>query len=381
MLRAASFVYVFDPPARKPAMSASTAPVSPSDTSTEEPRLTSLSHGGGCGCKIAPGVLSEILRGTAGMALPPELLVGIETADDAAVYQLNEEQALIATTDFFMPIVDDPFDFGRIAATNAISDVYAMGGRPIMALALVAMPIARLSVATIGRVLEGGAAICRAAGIPIAGGHTIDSVEAIYGLVALGLIHPKRVKRNADARPGDVLLLGKPLGVGVMSAALKKGALDAAGYAQMLDSTTRLNTPGPDLAALDGVHALTDVTGFGLAGHALEMARGAGCSLELDWAAVPLLDGVRALAGQGFVTGASGRNWAAYGAEVELPNGFAPEDQALLSDPQTSGGLLVACAPAEVAAVQAVFARHGFARAAVVGRMAEASAQPRVRLR
>jgi len=361
-------------------MSASTAPVSPSDTSTEEPRLTSLSHGGGCGCKIAPGVLSEILRGTAGMALPPELLVGIETADDAAVYQLNEEQALIATTDFFMPIVDDPFDFGRIAATNAISDVYAMGGRPIMALALVAMPIARLSVATIGRVLEGGAAICRAAGIPIAGGHTIDSVEAIYGLVALGLIHPKRVKRNADARPGDVLLLGKPLGVGVMSAALKKGALDAAGYAQMLDSTTRLNTPGPDLAALDGVHALTDVTGFGLAGHALEMARGAGCSLELDWAAVPLLDGVRALAGQGFVTGASGRNWAAYGAEVELPNGFAPEDQALLSDPQTSGGLLVACAPAEVAAVQAVFARHGFARAAVVGRMAEASAQPRVRL-
>ena len=167
-----------------------------------EPRLTSLSHGGGCGCKIAPGVLREILKGTAAMPIPKELLVGIETADDAAVYQLNDEQALIATTDFFMPIVDDPFDFGRIAATNAISDVYAMGGRPIMALALVGMPIDVLSTATIGRVLEGGASVCRAAGIPIAGGHTIDSVEAIYGLVVLGLVHPKRVKRNADARPG-----------------------------------------------------------------------------------------------------------------------------------------------------------------------------------
>src|ERR1700722_2779093 len=190
-----------------------------------EPRLTSLSHGGGCGCKIAPGVLSEILKGTALMPAPKELLVGIETADDAAVYRLNDQQALIATTDFFMPIVDDPHDFGCIAATNAISDVYAMGGRPIMALALVAMPINVLSVQTIGRILEGGASVCRAAGIPIAGGHTIDSVEAIYGLVALGLVHPKRIKRNADARPGDLLVLGKPVGVGVMSAALKKGAL------------------------------------------------------------------------------------------------------------------------------------------------------------
>ena len=258
-----------------------------------EPRLTSLSHGGGCGCKIAPGVLSEILKGTAAMPIPKELLVGIETADDAAVYQLNDEQALIATTDFFMPIVDDPFDFGRIAATNAISDVYAMGGRPIMALALVGMPINVLSTATIGKVLEGGASVCRAAGIPIAGGHTIDSVEAIYGLVALGLVHPKRVKRNADARAGDLLVLGKPLGVGVMSAALKKGELGEAGYAQMIASTTQLNTPGPDLAELPGVHALTDVTGFGLAGHALEMARGAGCDVQLDWASVPLLPGVR----------------------------------------------------------------------------------------
>ncbi len=338
-----------------------------------EPRLTSLSHGGGCGCKIAPGVLSEILKGTAAMPVPKELLVGIETADDAAVYQLNDEQALIATTDFFMPIVDDPFDFGRIAATNAISDVYAMGGRPILALALVGMPINVLSTQTIGRILEGGSSVCRAAGIPVAGGHTIDSVEAIYGLVALGLVHPMHVKRNADARPGDVLVLGKPLGVGVMSAALKKGELDAAGYERMIATTTRLNTPGPDVAALPGVHAMTDVTGFGLAGHALEMARGARCRVELDWASVPVLPGVRELAARGLVTGASGRNWAGYGAEVRLPDGFAAEDRALLTDPQTSGGLLVACAPQAVSEVQAIFVRHGFEQAAVVGRVAEAT--------
>jgi selenide, water dikinase len=345
-----------------------------------EPRLTSLSHGGGCGCKIAPGVLSEILRGTAAMPVPQALLVGIETADDAAVYQLNDEQALIATTDFFMPIVDDPFDFGRIAATNAISDVYAMGGRPILALALVGMPIGVLSTRTIGRILEGGASVCRAAGIPIAGGHTIDSVEAIYGLVALGLVHPKLVKRNADARPGDLLVLGKALGVGVMSAALKKGELDAAGYTQMIATTTKLNTPGPELAALPGVHALTDVTGFGLAGHALEMARGARCEVRLDWACVPLMAGVRELAGRGFVTGASGRNWAGYGSDVALPSSFAAEDQALLTDPQTSGGLLVACEPGAVDDVLAVFRRHGFAQAAVVGGVVATNAAPRLRV-
>ncbi|MBT9491367.1 MAG: selenide, water dikinase SelD [Paucibacter sp.] len=345
-------------------------------TSTE-PRLTSLSHGGGCGCKIAPGVLSEILKGTTGFPVPPELMVGIETADDAAVYKLNDEQALIATTDFFMPIVDDPFDFGRIAATNAISDVYAMGGRPIMALALVGMPINVLSTATIGRILEGGASVCRAAGIPIAGGHTIDSVEPIYGLVALGLVHPSRVKRNADARPGDVLVLGKPLGVGIMSAALKKDLLGAAGYARMIDVTTQLNTPGPDLAALDGVHALTDVTGFGLAGHALELARGAGCDVWLDWAQVPLLPGVAALAEQGIVTGASGRNWAAYGHDIHLPaQSFSSSAQALLSDPQTSGGLLVSCAPTALDAVLAVFQKHGFGDAAAVGKIAAAQDKP-----
>jgi selenide,water dikinase len=323
-------------------------------------------------------VLSEILKGTAAMPIPPELLVGIETADDAAVYKLNDTQALIATTDFFMPIVDDPFDFGRIAATNAISDVYAMGGRPILALALVGMPISVLSTATIGRVLEGGASVCRTAGIPIAGGHTIDSVEAIYGLVALGLVHPDHVKRNADARPGDVLVLGKPLGVGVMSAALKKGELDAAGYAQMIDNTTRLNTPGPALAALPGVHALTDVTGFGLAGHALELARGAGCSVHIDWARVPLLGGVHGLAGRGFITGASARNWDGYGADVALAAHLGDVDRALLTDPQTSGGLLVSCAPQALEAVLRVFREQGFGQAAVIGEVAAYSSGPRL---
>ena len=354
-----------------------------SPTESKVPRLTSLSHGGGCGCKIAPGVLSQILRSSPGLPLPPELLVGIETADDAAVYRLNDEQALVATTDFFMPIVDDPFDFGRIAATNAISDVYAMGGRPIFALALVGMPINVLPLPTIARILEGGQAACAAAGIPIAGGHTIDSVEPIYGLVVLGLVHPSRVKRNADARPGDRLVLGKPIGVGVLSAALKKERLDAEGYAQMIGCTTRLNTPGPDLAALPGVHALTDVTGFGLAGHALELARGAGCELHIDWPRVPLLPGVRALAAAGLVTGASGRNWASYGEEIALPAGFADEDRALLTDPQTSGGLLVSCTPDSVGEVLAVFRRHGFDAAAEIGdvRTATPAEGPRLRVR
>jgi selenide,water dikinase len=331
--------------------------------------LTSLSHGGGCGCKIAPGVLSEILRSSRGLPLPEALMVGIETSDDAAVYRLNDDQALIATTDFFMPIVDDPHDFGRIAATNARSDVYAMGGRPILALGIVGMPINVLPLDVIRRILQGGESVCRQAGIPVAGGHSIDSVEPIYGLVVLGLVHPSKVKRNSGARAGDVLVLGKPLGVGVLSAALKKGALDAAGYRCMIDTTTRLNTPGIDLAERAGVHALTDVTGFGLAGHGLELARGAGHRVVIDWAQVPLLDGVRELASQGFVTGASGRNWASYASEVRLPAGFAEADRALLTDPQTSGGLLVACEPRTVEEVLSIFRRHGFAQAAVVGRV------------
>ncbi len=336
-------------------------------------RLTSFSHGGGCGCKIAPGVLSEILKQARGV-MPKELLVGIETSDDAAVYRLNDEQALVATTDFFMPIVDDPYDFGRIAATNAISDVYAMGATPILALAVLAMPIDKLPVDVIRRILEGGEAVCAAAGIPIAGGHTIDSVEPIYGLVALGLVHPDRVKRNRDARAGDLLVLGKPIGVGVYSAALKKAQLDATGYAQMIASTTQLNTPGRRLAQVPGVHGLTDVTGFGLLGHLLELCRGSGLRAELRFADVPLLPGVAALAARGLVTGASARNWAGYGQDVVL-QGAGDVARALLTDPQTSGGLLVACDRPSLDTVLAIFGEEGFEHAAVVGSLSSGAPQ------
>ncbi|MCZ2105472.1 MAG: selenide, water dikinase SelD [Comamonadaceae bacterium] len=337
-------------------------------------RLTSLSHGGGCGCKIAPGVLQQILQSSAAGFIPPELMVGTETSDDAAVYRLNDAQALVATTDFFMPIVDDPYDFGRIAAANALSDVYAMGGRPIMALALLAMPVARLSLETIGEIVRGGEAICREAGIPIAGGHTIDSVEPIYGLVAMGLVHPSRVKRNAGARAGDVLILGKRLGVGVLSAALKKNALDADGYRELVASTTQLNTPGIQLAEMPGVHALTDVTGFGLAGHTLELARAAGLKAVVRYADLPLLPAVAQLATQGYVTGASGRNWAAYGAEVALDAGLPTVARDLVADPQTSGGLLVSCDADSADAVLAIFHAQGFDHACLIGHMQAAEA-------
>ena len=344
------------------------------DLKTPDIRLTSFSHGGGCGCKIAPGVLTEILKGTGGLPMPKELLVGIETSDDAAVYQLNDEQALIATTDFFMPIVDDPFDFGRIAATNAISDVYAMGGMPIMALALVGMPVSQLPPDVIGKILKGGETVCAQAGIPIAGGHTIDSVEPIYGLVVMGLVHPSRIKRNADAKAGDKLILGKPLGVGVLSAALKKNLLDAGGYETMINATTRLNTPGRKLAQLDGVHALTDVTGFGLLGHLLELTRGAKLRAHLDMQAIPFLPQVVQLAEQGCVTGASGRNWQSYGHDVALAPSVSPLQQSLLTDPQTAGGLLVSCSPDTVDKVLAVFREEGFTDAAVIGDMQQGAA-------
>jgi len=332
-------------------------------------KLTSFSHGGGCGCKIAPGLLSEILKNSAQLPVPKELLVGIATSDDAAVYKLNADQALIATTDFFMPIVDDPYDFGRIAAAKAISDVYAMGGKPIMALALVGMPIDKLSPEVIGRILAGGESICSEAGIPIAGGHSIDSVEPIYGLVVLGLVHPDKVKKNSDAKAGDKLVLGKPLGVGILAAAVKKDKIDTEDYRELIANTTRLNTPGALLSGLDGVHALTDVTGFGLLGHALELCRGAGLTARLSMRDVPLLPRVKAMVAEGFVTGASGRNWASYGRDVELGPDITPVDKALLTDPQTSGGLLVSCAREAVDDVLSIFRRDGFAHAAVIGEM------------
>jgi selenide,water dikinase len=337
-------------------------------TSATVPRLTSLSHGGGCGCKIAPGVLAELLARQAPLIpASADLLVGTETADDAAVYRLNDEQAIVATTDFFMPIVDDPYEFGRIAATNALSDIYAMGARPLFALAIVGMPINVLPHDVIAAVLRGGESVCADAGIPVAGGHSIDSVEPIYGLAALGVVHPSRVKRNSTARAGDVLVLGKPLGVGVLSAALKKGELDDTGYAQMIATTTKLNRAGAALAALDGVHALTDVTGFGLLGHALELARGASVRIGLHYDRLPWLAGVEALAARGIVTGASARNWTSYGEHVTLDAGLPPVARALLTDPQTSGGLLVACAREAADAVLSCLRADGFERAAVIG--------------
>jgi selenide,water dikinase len=321
----------------------------------EKIRLTEFSHGGGCGCKIAPAVLSEILGSAPIRGLPKELLVGTETADDAAVYRLNDSQALVATTDFFTPIVDDPYDFGRIAATNAISDIYAMGGRPVMALAIVGMPLEKLPVSAIRAILAGGESVCAEAGIPIAGGHSIDTLEPIYGLVALGLVHPDKVKKNSTARAGDALVLGKPLGIGILSAALKKGKLSAAGYAEMLKWTTRLNTPGEALAEMSAVHALTDVTGFGLAGHLLEMCRGACIGAEVRFDALPVISEALDWVKSGTATGASERNWKSYGHEVELPADFADWRRKLITDPQTSGGLLVACASQAVTQVLGAF--------------------------
>jgi selenide, water dikinase len=340
-----------------------------------EIRLTSFSHGGGCGCKIAPNVLTDILRNARTPLVPPHLIVGIETGDDAAVYKLNDHQALVSTTDFFMPIVDDPYDFGRIAATNAISDVYAMGGTPMMALALVAMPIDKLPVEIIRGILDGGESVCREAHVPIAGGHTIDSIEPIYGLVVMGLVHPDKVKTNRGARAGDQLILGKPLGVGVLSAAIKKNKLDAAGYRELLASTTKLNTPGALLSELSAVHAMTDVTGFGLLGHLLPLCRNAKLHAEIAMDRIPLLPRVEDMAAEGFVTGASARNWASYGGEVSLGSNVGTARKALLTDPQTSGGLLVACAPEATSDVLSIFRREGFDRAAVIGELSEGAAQ------
>ncbi len=333
----------------------------------DEPRLTSLAHGGGCGCKLAPGVLSEILSGMPPGLMPKDLLVDAATSDDAAVWRISDDAAIVATTDFFMPIVDDPYEFGRIAATNAISDIYAMGARPIFSLALVGMPIGKISTDTIRKILEGGRSIAEAAGAPVAGGHSIDSVEPIYGLVALGLVHPGKILKNCTAKPGDALILGKPLGVGIFSAALKREILSGDDYAAMIASTTRLNTPGADLGSIAGVHAATDVTGFGLLGHLAEVCRGSGVSARIDRSAIPVFDGARRHAEEGVRTGASGRNWASVSAMIDPPADWSDADRDLLCDPQTSGGLLVSCAPEAAAEVLALFRRHGHDNAAVIG--------------
>ena len=330
-------------------------------------RLTEFSHGGGCGCKIAPAVLSRLLAESPLKTLPADLLVGVETADDAAVYRFNDTQAVVATTDFFTPIVDDPFDFGRIAATNALSDVYAMGGTPIFALAIVGMPLDKLPEEVIRQILAGGESVCAAAGIPIAGGHSIDVLEPIYGLVGIGIVHPAHLKRNAGAQAGDVLILGKPLGIGILSGALKKGLLSDAGYAEMLRWTTQLNTVGPQLAKMPGVHAVTDVTGFGLAGHLLEICRGSHLAARVEFNRLPLIEEAVTHVRAGIATGASSRNWSSYGPSVQLAPALEEWQQKVMTDPQTSGGLLVACAPESVAAVLAAFHADGFAPATVIG--------------
>ncbi len=348
----------------------------------QDVRLTSLAHGGGCGCKLSPAVLRELLSGMPAAAAFPDLLVGIETGDDAAVYRINDTQAVVATTDFFMPIVDDPYDFGRIAAANALSDVYAMGGKPILALAILGMPLGKISNETVRAILAGGASICAEAGIPVAGGHSIDAPEPIYGLAVIGLVNPDRVLRNTGAQPGDALILSKGLGVGVISAALKKAELppeqDRALYATLVDSTTRLNAVGHTLAAIPEVHAVTDVTGFGLLGHGLEMCRGSGLTARIKFADLPLLEGVAALAQVPYRTGAAVRNWESYGHEVVLGAAVQEWQRDVLADPQTSGGLLIAVAPAGVEAVLAQLRDAGFAAAAVVGGMEEGPPQMHV---
>jgi selenide,water dikinase len=330
-------------------------------------RLTDLAHGGGCGCKLAPSVLQELLAGQPQAAPFAQLLVGTETGDDAAVWQVDDKACVIATTDFFMPIVDDPRDFGRIAATNAISDVYAMGGKPIMALAILGMPLGKLQIETVRSVLEGGASICAEAGIPVAGGHSIDSVEPIYGLAVIGLCSPGNIRRNSGARPGDALILTKGIGVGVYSAAFKKQVLSEAAYAEMIASTTLLNRIGETLGADADVHGITDVTGFGLLGHSLELTRGAGVNARIEWNRIPLLREAESLARSGYVTGASGRNWSSYGDQVVLPSRLDDWQRALLTDPQTSGGLLMACAPDRAEALRATIEAAGYQRASIVG--------------
>lgn len=329
-------------------------------------KLTELAHGGGCGCKLGPAVLRDLLADQPVGQMFPQLLVGNAESDDAAVWRIDDRTCVIATTDFFMPMVDDARDFGRIAATNAISDIYAMGGNPIMALAILGMPINVMDAATIRAILGGGAEICADAGIPIAGGHSIDAPEPIYGLAVIGICAPEDLRRNGGAQSGDKLILTKPVGVGIYSNAIKKGTATAEDIAEMVATCTTLNRIGQDLSTRPEVHAITDVTGFGILGHGLEMSRGAGLALRVDRAALPLLDRAAELAASGHRTGASDRNWDAVEADTRLPENMTPAERDLLTDPQTSGGLLVAVAPDKADDVLAQI-RAAHPRAAIIG--------------
>jgi selenide,water dikinase len=330
-----------------------------------------MAHGGGCGCKLSPAVLATLLGNTSPSQPFRQLLVGTETGDDAAVWQIDERTCLISTTDFFTPMVDDPRDFGRIAATNAISDIYAMGGQPIFALAILGMPLGKIAPERVRDILDGGREVCQAAGIPVAGGHSIDTPEPIYGLAVNGICAPSELRRNSEAKAGDLLILTKPVGVGIYSAAFKKEALSPADYADMVGTMTMLNRVGAELARDSGVHAMTDVTGFGVLGHALGMARGSALRFVLRKDAVPLLPRAVELAQQGFVTGASGRNWESYGTTVTLPSDCPLWQRQILTDPQTSGGLLVACAPERANHLLRMIRDAGYPSASVIGEMRE----------
>ncbi len=305
-------------------------------------RLTQYSHGAGCGCKISPKVLAEILQHVPVQTRDPRLLVGYDSRDDAAVYRLDEHQAIVSTTDFFMPIVDDPFDFGGIAAVNAMSDVYAMGARPIMAIAILGWPLEKLPAAVAGEVLSGAREACSRAGIPLAGGHSIDAPEPIFGLAVTGVVDPERVLSNDLGRPGDDLYLTKPLGVGILTTAQKKGVLAPEDFRTVRGLMLQLNDFGAELAQIPAVRSLTDVTGFGLLGHLTQLCEASGVCAEIEFEAVPRLDAVPRYLAQGTLPGGTARNFASYGHKVST---LAENAKAILCDPQTSGGLLVAVAP------------------------------------
>ena len=335
------------------------------------PRLTEFAHGGGCGCKLSPGVLRDLLAGQlSGITDFPQLLVGNAQSDDAAVWALDDDRCMVATTDFFMPVVDDPHDFGMIAATNALSDIYAMGARPLMALAILGIPLGKIENEVVRQILAGGARACAAAGIPVAGGHSIDCAEPIYGLAVMGECRRENLKTNAGARDGDVLILTKPLGVGIYSAAIKRGTLAPDDHADLIATTTRLNAIGAELGGEVAVHAMTDVTGFGLVGHGLEMARASGLAVHIDAGAPALLPRAAEWARAGLVTGASARNIASCGDAVVFGDEVPDWQRALLADPQTSGGLLVAVAADRADDLRDQIVAGGFAEARIVGHCA-----------
>lgn len=324
------------------------APAKPASNCKRSIRLTQTALTGGCGCKIAPGRLQELLM-SAGVLMPqnrpPRLLAGAENAEDAAVWQVSDDCALVATADFFAPMADVPRDFGRAAAANALSDIYAMGASPMFALALAAMPSAVLDDDDIAEIFAGGADVCRQAGIVVAGGHSIDSAEPLYGLAAIGQVHPQNIMTNGGAREHDVLILTKPVGIGLMSAAHRKNELPDHDYQIMIQAITTLNKVGEQIARIDSARAMTDVTGFGLLGHALEMCRASSLGAKLFADAVPFFARAKTLAEQGSRTGASNRNWQSYGSHIKVKGKLPEWLQTLLTDPQTGGGLLIACAP------------------------------------